>query len=72
MAERKFIKPAEGRNVSRNDNRKHLKKEGEWVDLDSYWVRRLKAGDVIAAEPPVKAKKPKGSAVQSPNSGEDK
>lgn len=30
----------------------HLKAEGEWVMPESYWLRRIKDGDVIEAAPP--------------------
>lgn len=38
----KVRKPANG----------HLKAEGEWVMPESYWLRRIKDGDVIEATPP--------------------
>lgn len=54
MAETKILKPAGEAKIRRPDNRKHLKPEGEAVEMNSYWVRRLAAGEVVevtAAKP---------------------
>lgn len=32
-----------------------LPAEGGWVQLDEYWSRRLRDGDVLEAEPPEQA-----------------
>lgn len=42
-----FVK-AKGNLVVRHpENYKRLKEEGEEVPLDSYWIRRIRSGDVI-------------------------
>lgn len=48
-----YLKPAAGRAVpdpGRNDE--WLPEAGDWLPRDAYWQRRLRDGDVIAAEPP--------------------
>lgn len=50
MSKRTFIKPADGLKVRRLDG-VHLSADGETVVLDSYWRRRLLAGDVVEAKP---------------------
>lgn len=47
MPETKVLKPAGDAKVRRPDNRKHLKPEGEAVEMNSYWARRLAAGEVV-------------------------
>lgn len=47
MAEFKILKPAGEANVRRPDNLKHLKRDGEMVEINSYWTRRLAAGEVV-------------------------
>jgi hypothetical protein len=61
MTERFYIKPApqpDGQDPLkvRKPVNGHLATEGEWVNAESYWLRRLNDGDVVAAEPP--AEKP--------------
>jgi hypothetical protein len=57
MTDRMFIKPtpqAEGQpplKVRKMANG-YLQAEGEWVNTDSYWLRRLDDGDVVQATPP--------------------
>ena len=46
MAETKILKPAGSSKVRRPDF-KHLNPEGERVQMTSYWVRRLAAGEVV-------------------------
>lgn len=46
MSELKLLRPADGKKVRRPDG-KHLAEDGETVELNSYWRRRLDAGDVI-------------------------
>lgn len=46
MSELKTLRPAAGKKVRRPDG-KHLAESGEAVELNSYWRRRLDAGDVI-------------------------
>ncbi len=50
MAESKFIKPAGDNKVRRPDNRKHIKATGETVEWNSYWQRRLDAGEVVVVD----------------------
>jgi hypothetical protein len=52
MSERLFVKPAPGLTVRDPITLKPLPAEGAEVPADSYWLRRLKAGDVIEANPP--------------------
>ena len=43
-----FLKPAkEGLIVRHPETKRPLKKEGEKVNKNSYWLRRLKEGSVI-------------------------
>jgi len=54
MPETKILKPAGDNKVRRPDNGKHLKPEGEKVEINSYWQRRIAAGEVVevtAAKP---------------------
>lgn len=56
MSERIFIKPApqaEGQPPLkvRKPVNGHLAAEGEWVNPESYWQRRLSDGDVVLAQP---------------------
>ncbi|MDH4449205.1 MAG: DUF2635 domain-containing protein [Rhodoferax sp.] len=57
MTERIFIKPApqpEGQPALkvRKPVNGHLAEQGESVNLDSYWQRRLNDGDVVIADEP--------------------
>ncbi|WP_422460247.1 DUF2635 domain-containing protein [Endozoicomonas sp. ALB115] len=45
------IKPRNGLQV-RTPAGHHLRAEGEQVPHNSYWLRRLKAGDVVLVENP--------------------
>jgi hypothetical protein len=49
-----FVKPAEGLKVRdpAHPTRAHIPAEGKRVPEDAYWIRRLQAGDVVAATPP--------------------
>lgn len=56
MNQRIFIKPAtqpQGKSPLkvRKPVNGHLAQEGEWVNSESYWLRRLNDGDVVIAEP---------------------
>jgi len=57
MTERIYIKPtpqpegAEPLKVRKPVNG-HLAADGEWVNRESYWLRRLNDGDVVQATPP--------------------
>ena len=56
--EKKFVKPnvgGEGKKpllVRHPVTKQPLAADGEWVELDTYWVRRLAHGDVVEATPP--------------------
>ena len=57
MSQRIFIKPApqpEGQPALkvRKPVNGHLAEQGETVNMDSYWQRRLTDGDVVEAEEP--------------------
>lgn len=56
MADIKILKPVGAGNVRRPDG-KHLARDGERVEMTSYWHRRLAAGEVVevtAAKPAAK------------------
>jgi len=46
MSDRVFLKPAPGK-VVRKPVGGHLSNEGEWVNQESYWLRRISDGDVV-------------------------
>lgn len=46
-----FVKPGPGLKVRKPVNG-YLAQDGEWVNRETYWLRRLADGDVVAAEPP--------------------
>lgn len=49
MADKQFlnIKPAEGKQVRDQHTMRLLRADGERKPRNSYWLRRLKAGDVV-------------------------
>lgn len=47
MTTRVLVKPAEGRLVRHPDTYEQIKPEGLPVELNSYWIRKEKAGDVV-------------------------
>lgn len=51
MSDRVFLKPAPGK-VVRKPVGGHLSTEGELVNQESYWLRRLNDGDVVEATAP--------------------
>lgn len=53
-----FVKPAHGVKVRDPDSRLHLPEEGREVPESSFWIRRLRAGDVVQVtqQQPVQAK----------------
>lgn len=51
MSKRVYLKPARADLKVRKPDRTHLPAEGDWVDMDTYWDRRIKAGDVVKAKP---------------------
>ena len=52
-----FVKPAPGLKVRDPQSRLHIADGGQFVEENSYWVRRLADGDVVQAEPPKSDKK---------------
>ena len=60
MTTRVLVKPAEGRLVRHPQTYEELKAEGIWVENNSYWLRKQKAGDVVIETPEVKAPHTKG------------
>jgi hypothetical protein len=50
-----FVKPAPQKDGSALKVRKlqngHLAAEGEWVNPETYWLRRIADGDVVRATP---------------------
>lgn len=59
MNGRIFIKPAtqpDGQPLKvRKPVNGHLAADGEWVNPESYWQRRINDGDVLPATPPAEA-----------------
>lgn len=51
MSDRVFLKPAPGK-VVRKPVGGHLSTEGEWVNQESYWLRRISDGDVVEGTAP--------------------
>ena len=60
MTEQKFLRPAERVKVRRPDGR-HLADKGESVTMDTYWQRRLSAGDVVEVAETAHAATAKGT-----------
>jgi hypothetical protein len=46
-----FVKPADGLKVRDEASGQHLPAEGKEVPETTYWLRRLRSGDVVKAEP---------------------
>lgn len=68
MTARITVKPAEGRLVRHPGSYKPLAADGEAVEKNSYWVRKLRAGDVaLAVSEASQESKP---AAQAKNKGE--
>ncbi len=55
MTTRVLVKPAEGRLVRHPDTYDQIKPEGLPVELNSYWIRKEKAGDVVIEKAAVPA-----------------
>lgn len=51
MNDRRTLKPADGCLVRHPADYRPLAAEGEQVEMNSYWRRKLKAGDVIEIKP---------------------
>lgn len=59
-----FVKPAPGLKVRDPLSRLHLPDEGKEVPEDSFWMRRLRSGDVVRVEPQQQAAaKAKGEKI---------
>jgi hypothetical protein len=61
MTARITIKPAEGRLVRHPGNYQPLAADGEAVEQNSYWVRKLRAGDVVEVNEADEGQKTKGA-----------
>lgn len=51
-----LIKPKEGLSILNPATRLNLKAEGDFVDLNTYWKRRIIDGDVVIVEPKEESK----------------
>ena len=47
-----FVKPADGLKVRDEASGQHLPPEGKEVPETTYWLRRLRSGDVVRIDPP--------------------
>lgn len=53
-----IVKPAKGIKVRDPVSRQHIPESGvEVSDVDTYWARRLRCGDVVVVPPVAAAKK---------------
>lgn len=57
-----LVKPARKGLVVRKPNCAQLAAEGETVPENSYWLRRIRGGDVVKITPPKKSAPKKGKA----------
>jgi len=54
-----FVKPSDGLRVRFPEKpTEHLSADGATVPRNTYWLRRLKAGDVVKAKAPTKKTTP--------------
>lgn len=62
MTTRVLVKPVEGRLVRIPGNYEVLPVEGKTLEINSYWIRKAAAGDVVieTEQPVVQAQIPKG------------
>jgi hypothetical protein len=62
MTTRVLVKPVEGRLVRIPGNYEALPAEGKALEINSYWIRKAAAGDVLieTEQPVVQAPIPKG------------
>ncbi len=56
MSNSMFVKPRSGLKVRDPRNMWHLPETGAKVPRNTYWLRRLKSGDVVEAKPGKQAK----------------
>ena len=68
--ERVFVKPKEGLLVRDEKTKQILPIEGKIVEMSTYWVRRLKDGDVELVENVEKAEAPKAPEKKVKKEGE--
>jgi Protein of unknown function (DUF2635) len=69
MQGRIYLKPATDDGVPRNIRKPvggHLAHEGEWVNPESYWTRRITDGDVYETEDSQAAVAAKAVAASKP------
>ncbi len=64
MSQTFFIKPSPGAKVRDPVTKQFLAEEGENKQRDSYWLRRVAAGEVIVVQQPA-AEAPKAAAKKS-------
>ncbi|CAI8805715.1 DUF2635 domain-containing protein [Pseudomonas sp. IT-P74] len=62
MTTRMLVKPVEGRLVRIPGTYEALPADGKPLEIDSYWIRKAAAGDVVleTEQPEVQAPTPKG------------
>lgn len=65
--DRIFIKPAAPGLKVRKPVNGYLAAEGEEVNAESYWLRRMADGDVVAAERPADATAPQAAKASKPS-----
>lgn len=68
--ERVFVKPKEGLLVRDEKTKQILPIEGKVVEMSTYWVRRLKDGDVELVKNAEKAEAPKAPEKKVKKEGE--
>ncbi len=68
--ERVFVKPKEGLLVRDEKTKQILPIEGKIVEMSTYWVRRLKDGDVELVKSVEKAEAPKAPEKKVKKEGE--
>ena len=57
-----FVKPTNSEVLVRDPiTKQHLPLDGKSVELDGYWTRRIRDGDVMEVVPPKKEQKPSKS-----------
>jgi hypothetical protein len=64
-----FVKPAPGLIVRDPETREPLPPHGDWVPRTTYWLRRLRDGDVSEAEPGGAAEPAPHPQTPSPQAG---
>lgn len=67
-----FVKPAPGIRVRDPLTKLHIPDAGTEVPEESYWLRRLRSGDVVLASPALPASPPVLSQEPIPDSSTEK